>query len=171
MVDSVYRKLEEPGPGRNLYTQKFRARAGSWSRAYTRYSKKLGQGEICILKNSGPGQVLVLGRIQDTRKNWAQGEICILKFSGARQVRGLERIQKAQKARTLGEICILKNSEPKQVPGPGRIQDTRKNWARAKSVYSKIQDPGRFLVQGVYLCAQKVEAQAIQASYLSEYTG
>ena len=84
----VYRKLEKPGPGRNPYTQIFRAQADSWSIAYTESSKSLGQGEICILKNSGPRQVPVLGRIQDTRKNWAQGEIRILKNSEPRQIPG-----------------------------------------------------------------------------------
>ena len=128
------------------------------------------------------------------------GVYSILEFFGAGQAPDLERIPKARKVRpragsvysnfpgpgrflvesverrlgnpgTLGEICILKGSGPGQVPVLGRIQDTRKNWAQAESVYSKIQGPGRFLAQGVYLCAQKAEAQAIQASYLSEYTG
>ena len=64
-----------------------------------------------------------------------------------------------------------------KIQGPGRFlvqgvyKILEKTGPRAKSVYAKIQGPGRLLVQGVYLCAQKVEAQAIQASYLSEYTG
>ena len=80
-VDSVYRKLEEPGPGQNLYTQKFSARTGSWSGAYTRYSKKLALGRICILKFSGAGQVPDLGRIQKAREVRAQIDSCLLTYT------------------------------------------------------------------------------------------
>ena len=46
--------------------------------------------------------------------------------------------------------CILEFSESGQVRGLERIQDTRKNWAQAEPVYSKIQGLGRLLVNGVY---------------------
>ncbi len=52
-VDSVYRKLEEPGLGRT-----------------------------CILKNSVLGQVPGLERIQDTRKNWPWAESVYSNFQG-----------------------------------------------------------------------------------------
>ena len=57
-VWSVYKKLEKSGPGQNLYTQIFRARAGSRSGAYTKSSKSPGLGRICILKFSGSEQAL-----------------------------------------------------------------------------------------------------------------
>ena len=52
LVPSVYSLLEEAGPGQNLYTQKFRAQADSWSIAYTESPKKLVPGRISILKKS-----------------------------------------------------------------------------------------------------------------------
>ena len=42
---------------KNLYTQIFRARAGSWPGAYTACSKNLDPGRTSILKNSEPRQV------------------------------------------------------------------------------------------------------------------
>ena len=88
---------KSPGPEQDLYTQIFRARAGSWFGAYTESSKSLDSGRICILKFSEPGQAS-----------------------------GRWRIQHAQRARALGEICILKNSGLGQVPSPGRIQKAQK---------------------------------------------
>ena len=79
--------------------------------------------------------------------------------------------------RKLEEPGLWAKSVYSKIQGPGRFlvpsvyKILEKTGPRAKSVYAKIQGPGRFLVQGVYLCAQKVEARAIQASYLSEYTG
>ncbi len=83
LVRGVYRKLEKPGPGRNLYTQIFRVQAGSCSGAYTESSKSRAQGRICILKFSGLWQVPGPGRIQDTRKNWAQAEPVYSNFPGS----------------------------------------------------------------------------------------
>ena len=160
-------KLEKSGSGQNLYTRIFRARAGSWSGAYTRYSKKLGPGRICILKNSVPGQVPGLERIQDTRKNWAWAESVYSNFQDPGQALGRWRIQYTQifrgragsgsgaytrysKKLGPGRTCILKNSVPGQIPGPERIQDTRKNWTRAESVYSNFQGQSRLLVPSVY---------------------
>ena len=77
LVAGVYRKLEKPGPRQDLYTQKFRARAGSCSLANTTCSKSLGQGEICILKNSGLEQVPSPGRIQKAQKIPGQGRLQI----------------------------------------------------------------------------------------------
>ena len=80
-VWSVYKILEKTGPGQSLYTQIFRARAGSRSGAYTRYSKKLALGRICILKFSGAGQVPDLGRIQKAREVRAQIDSCLLTYT------------------------------------------------------------------------------------------
>ena len=83
LVNSVYNMLENPGLGQNLYTQIFRIQAGSWSKAYTESSKSLDPGRISILKFSGPRQALVLGRIQDTRKNWVWAESVYSNFPGS----------------------------------------------------------------------------------------
>ena len=152
------------GSGQNLYTQKFSARTGSRSGAYTKSSKSPGPGRTCILKFSGPEQALGLERIQKARKvrapgrnlytqifraragSWSGaytessksqgpgqnlytqkfriqvrilvvGVYSILEFFGAGQTPDLGRIQKARKNWASGQICILKNSGPGQVPG------------------------------------------------------
>ena len=56
LVQGVYNRLEKPGPGQDLYTQIFRAQIGSWSGAYTTGSKSRHSGRISILKKSGSGQ-------------------------------------------------------------------------------------------------------------------
>ena len=147
MVRGVYRKLEEPGPGR-----------------------------ICILKNSVPGQVPGLERIQDTRKNWAWAESVYSNFQDPGQALGRWRIQYTQifrgragsgsgaytrysKKLGPGRTCILKNSVPGQVPGPERIQDTRKNWPWAESVYSNFSGAGQAPDLERIQKARKVRAQ------------
>ena len=116
LVNSVYRKPEEPGSGQNLYTQKFRAQVRSWLLAYTESSKSLDSGRICILKNSGPGQAPGSERIQTSSKIQGPGRICILKNSGPGQVPGCWRIQTSSKSQ-----------------GPGRNLYTQKFRARAGS--------------------------------------
>ena len=118
-VWSVYKKLEKSGPGQNLYTQIFRARAGSRSGAYTKSSKSPGLGRICILKFSGPEQAPGSGAYTRYSKKLALGRICILKFSGAGQAPDLGRIQKAREVRAQIDSCSL-----------------------TYTAYSKSQDPG-----------------------------
>ena len=116
LVAGVYRKLENPGPRQDLYTQIFRAWAGSWLLAYTESSKNLVPGRTCILKNSGPEQVPGSERIQTSSKIQGPGRICILKNSGPGQVPGCWRIQTSSKSQ-----------------GPGRNLYTQKFRARAGS--------------------------------------
>ena len=118
----VYRKLEKPGPGRNPYTQIFRIRAGSWSRAYTRYSKKLGPGRNQYTQIFRARVGSCSGAYTESSKSQGPGRTCILKFSGPGQVPALGRIQQAQRARAQG----------------------------TESIYSNFPGPGRFLVNGIY---------------------
>ena len=109
MVDSVYRKLEEPGQGRTCILKNSGSRSGSWSLAYTVYSNFSGQVRLPIwsvykkLEKSGPGQDLY------TQIFRGQADSC----SGA--------YTESSKSPGPGRICILKNSGPGQVPGPRRI--------------------------------------------------
>ena len=48
LVPSVYRKLKEPGPGQDQYTQIFRGRAGSRSGAYTKSSRSPGPDRFLL---------------------------------------------------------------------------------------------------------------------------
>ena len=75
---------------------------------------------------------------------------CILEFSESGQARGLERIQKARKAGPWAKSVYSK------IQGPGRFlvdsvyRKLEKPGPRAESVYSKIQGQGRLLVPSVY---------------------
>ena len=115
-VWSVYKILEKPGPGQNLYTQKFRAWASSWLLAYTESSKIQGPGRICILKFSGPGQVPGCWRIQKVRRTWSRAEPVYSKIQGPGRLL-IPSVYKILEKLGQGEICILKNSGPGQVPG------------------------------------------------------
>ena len=54
-------KLEKLSPGQNLYTQIFRARVGSWSRAYTEARKAEPRAESVYSNFQGSGRFLVQG--------------------------------------------------------------------------------------------------------------
>ncbi len=123
----VYRKLEKPGPGRNPYTQIFRIRAGSWSRAYTRYSKKLGPG-----------------RNQYTQIFRAQAGSCSGAYTRYSKKLGPGRNLYTQIFRAQADSWSIAYTEGSKIQGL---------WA--KSVYSKIQGPGRFLFWGVYKILEK----------------
>ena len=146
-VWSVYKILEKTGPGQNLYTQKFSARTGSWSLAYTVYSNFSGQGRLPIwsvyniLEKSGPGQNLYTQIFRARAGSW----------SGA--------YTKSSKSPGPGRICILKFSGLGQAPGPERIQDTRKNWPWAESVYSNFSGAGQAPDLGRIQKAREVRAQ------------
>ena len=77
-------------------------------------------------KIQGPGRFLLIG-VYRSSKSPGPGRISILKFSGPRQALVLGRIQKLEKS------------------GP-----------RARTVYSKIPGPGRFLVPSVYKILEKL---------------
>ena len=179
LIDSVYSKLEKPGPGRNLYTQIFRVQAGSCSGAYTESSKSRAQGRICILKFSGPGQALVLGRIQQARKSRAPGQELYTQIFRARAGSWSGAYTESLKSRALGRISILRFSGSGQVPGPGRIQKLEKlspghnlytqifralagscSWAYTAS--SKSQGPGQNLYTQIF--------RALAGSWLMAYT-
>ena len=81
LVWGVYRKFEKPGFRQNQYTQIFWAQAGSWSGAYTRYSKNWARAKSVYSKIKGPGRFLIDSVYSKLEKSELPGEICILKFS------------------------------------------------------------------------------------------
>ena len=123
--------MEETGnfspdcPG--LYTRIFRIWAGSWSGAYTAYSKIQGSDRFRvwsvykILEKPGPGQNLYTQKF----RAWTG-------FGSGAYTRYSKKLGP-------GEICILKNSGLGQVPSPGRIQKAQ-----------KIQGPGRLQIDQFY---------------------
>ena len=122
MARGVYSMFEEPRSGQNQYTQKFRAQAGSWSIAYTESSKI-----------SGPGQNLYTQKFRPQAGSWSIA------------------YTESSKSPDPGRISILKFSGSREVPAPGVYRRLENPGPRAKSVYSKIPGPGRFLIAGVYL--------------------
>ena len=155
MVPSVYSKLEKPGPGQNLYTQIFRALAGSCSRAYTASSKSQGPGQNLYTQIFRALAGSWSGAYTESSKSRAQGRICIFKFSGPGQVPGLGRIQNARKARIQAESVYS------DFPGPGRLlvwgvySKLKEPGPRAESVYSDFPGPSRLLFWGVYRMLEK----------------
>ncbi len=175
--------LEKPGPGRNLYTQIFRARAGSCSGAYTESSKSRAQGRISILKFSGLWQVPGPGRIQQARKAgpWAEPAYSNFPSQGRLLFWGVYRkLEKPGPGRNLytqifrvqAGSCSRAYTASSKSQGPGRnlytqifrarigswsraYTEARKAEPRAESVYSNFQGSGRFLVQGVYKILEK----------------
>ena len=112
----VYRKLEKPGPGQNLYTQIFRARAGSCSGAYTASSKIQGPRARTVYSNfPGPGRLLVWGVYRKLEKPGP----------GQNQYTQIFRIWAGSWSRAYTEA---RKAEP-----------------RAESVYSNFQGSGRLL--------------------------
>ena len=177
LVAGVYRKLEKPGSGQNQYTQKFRAQAGSCSLAYTVYSYFSGQGRLpiwSVYKQARKARVWaesVYSNFQGPSRLpiWSVYKKLEKSGPGQNQYTQIFRIQvgfwslaytESSKSQGPGRICILKNSGPGQVLARWRIQHARKAWARAKSVYSKIQGSSRFPVQGVYRKLKKSRAKA-----------
>ena len=124
--------LEKLGFRQNQYTQIFRARAGSWSGAYTESSKSRAQDEICILRFSGSKQALVLGRIQKARKAGPRAESVYSNFPGSGRflVQGVYKILEktgprqnlyTQIFRALAGSCSGAYTESSKSQGPGRI--------------------------------------------------
>ena len=109
-------------PGRNLYTQIFRARAGSCSGAYTASSKSPGsRAESVYSKIQGPGRFLIDSVYRKLKEPGPRAESVYSNF-----------------------------------PGPGRLlfwgvyRKLEKLGPRAESVYSNFPGPDRFLLTGVY---------------------
>ena len=138
-----------------MYTQIFRAQACSCSGAYTESSKSQGPGRICILKFSGPGQDPVLGRIQDTRKNWAQTGHVYSNFQGPGRIlfwgvyRKLEESGSGQNlytqifraragSRSKTYTCILKKQGLRRLS----IQARRRTVLRLAALSLHIKKPG-----------------------------
>ena len=99
----------------DLYTQIFRVWSGSWSGAYTESLESRAWAESVYSKIQCPDRFLVRGVYRKLEEP-GLGRICILKNSVPGQVPGLERIQKARKARAQGRISILKFSGLWQAP-------------------------------------------------------
>ena len=148
--------MEEAGnfssgcPG--LYTQIFRIRAGSWSGAYTVYSKIQGSDRFLLagvyrkLENPGPraesvysnfpgpGRFLIDSVYSKLEKPGPGRNLYTQKFR-AQAGSWSGAYTKSSKSPGLGRISILKFSGLGQVPSPGRIQKAQ-----------KIQSPGRLQI-------------------------
>ena len=150
-----------------MYTQFFRAQAGSGSRAYTASSKSQGPGQDLYIQIFRAPAGSCSGAYTECSKSRAQDEICILKNSGPRQVRGLERIQQARKAGPWaefvysnfpgsGRLLFWGVYRKLEEPGPRQNQYTQifralaGTWLIAYTAYSKIQDPGSLVIDSLY---------------------
>ena len=138
LVESVYRKLEKPGFGQNLYTQK-----------------------------SGPRQIPGPGRIQKARKAWTRAEPVYSNFQGSGRflARGVYRkIEKSGFRQDLytqifraqpGFWPIAYTTSSKSL-GPRQNQYTQifriqaGSWSRAYTESSKSLDPGQNLYTQIF---------------------
>ena len=151
---SVYKKLEKSGPGQNLYTRFFRARAGSWSGAYTKSSKSPGPGRTCILKFSGPEQALGLERIQKARKVRARAEPVYSNFPGQSRLSVWSVYKKLEKSGP-GQNLYTQIFRVRASSRSIAYTESLKSRAWAEPVYSKIQCSDRFRVWSVYKILEK----------------
>ena len=150
MVNGVYKILEKTGHRQDMYTQIFRARAGSCSRAYTASSKSQGPGQNLYTQIFRALAGSCSGAYTESSKSRALGRISILRFSGSGQVPGPGRIQKLEKL------------------SPGQNQYTQifralaGSCSRAYTASSKSQGPGQNLCTQIF--------RALAGSWLMAYT-